>query len=189
MDTTTATATTLDKSTTATWAIDPMHSEILFKVRHLMITNVKGEFRKFSANIISEGIDFSKAKVTANVDAASIFTNSADRDTHLKSADFFDAEKFKEILFEGTSFTKLDEENYQLKGMLTMKGVSKEIALEVEFGGFITDTYGQEKAGFSVSGKINRKDWGLNWNAALETGGVMVSEEVRINAELQFVKQ
>lgn len=185
----TTTTTTLDNASKTTWVADPMHSEILFKVRHLMITNVKGEFRKFSANIISEGSDFSKAIVSANIDAASIFTNNTDRDTHLKSGDFFDAENFKEILFEGTSFTKLDEENYQLKGLLTMKGVSKEISLEVEFGGFITDSYGQEKAGFSVSGKLNRKDWGLNWNAALETGGVMVSEEVRINAELQFVKQ
>lgn len=174
---------------TTTWAIDPMHSEILFKVRHLMITNVKGEFRNFTASIISEGDDFSKAKVHANIETASIFTNSPDRDTHLKSADFFDAENHKEILFEGTRFTKLDEENYQLKGMLTMKGVSKEITLDVEFGGLITDPYGQSKAGFSLSGKINRKDWGLNWNAALETGGVMVSDEVRISAELQFIQQ
>lgn len=172
-----------------TWVIDPMHSEILFKVRHLMITNVKGEFRSFTASIISEGNDFSKAKVSANIDASSIFTNSTDRDTHLKSADFFDVEKYKTVLFEGTSFTKLDDENYQLKGMLTMKDVSREVTLDVEFGGLITDPYGQVKAGFSVSGKINRKDWGLNWNTALETGGVMVSEEVRINAELQFIQQ
>lgn len=174
---------------TTTWAIDPMHSEILFKVRHLMITNVKGEFRKFTASIISEGDDFSKAKVSANIDASSIFTNNTDRDTHLKSADFFDEENHHSLLFEGTSFTKLDEENYRLKGMLTMKGIAKEITLDVEFGGLITDPYGQAKAGFSVTGKINRKDWGLNWNAALETGGVMVSEEVRISAELQFVQQ
>ncbi len=178
-------------TTTATtkWVTDPMHSEILFRVRHLMIANVKGEFRKFNATILSESSDFSKAKVNAKIDASSIFTNNTDRDTHLKGADFFDAGKYEEILFEGTSFTKLDEENYQLKGNLTMKGISKEVALDVEFGGFITDTYGQEKAGFSVSGKINRQEWGLNWNAALETGGVMVSNEVRINAELQFVKQ
>lgn len=183
------TTTTSDKTITATWAIDPMHSEILFKVRHLMITNVKGEFRSFTADIISEGTDFSKAKVRANIDAASVFTNSTDRDNHLKGADFFDVANYNEILFEGTTFTKLDEENYQLKGLLTMKGIAKEVSLDVEFGGFITDSYGRDKAGFSVSGKFNRKDWGLNWNAALETGGVMVSDEVRINAELQFVKQ
>lgn len=175
--------------TATKWTLDPSHSELLFKVRHLMITNVKGEFRKFDASILSEGQDFSKAKVSATIETASIFTNSTDRDNHLKSADFFDVENYKELTFEGTSFKQLDEENYELKGMLTMKGVSKEITLDVEFGGFITDPYGQEKAGFSVSGKFNRKDWGLNWNAALETGGVMVSEEVRINGELQFLKQ
>lgn len=154
-----------------------------------MITNVKGEFRKFDATILSAGSDFSKAKVKATIDAASIFTNNTDRDKHLRSADFFDTDTFSNIQFEGTSFARLDDENYQLKGMLTMKGVSKEISLDVEFGGSITDTYGQEKAGFSFSGKLNRKDWGLNWNAALETGGVMVSEDVRISGELQFVKQ
>lgn len=186
METLTATPTT---TTSTRWTIDPSHSELLFKVRHLMITNVKGEFRKFDATILSEGQDFSKAKVSATIDASSIFTNSTDRDNHLKSADFFDVETNKEITFEGTSFNQLDEENYELKGMLTMKGISKEITLDVEFGGLITDPYGQQKAGFSVTGKFNRKDWGLNWNAALETGGVMVSDEVRINAELQFLKQ
>jgi len=171
------------------WVLDPTHSEIAFKVKHLMISNVKGEFRNFSASITSEGTDFSKAKVQVNIDAASIFTNNTDRDGHLQSADFFDVENHKELTFEGTSFNKLDDENYQLKGILTMKGVSKETTFDVEFGGLVKDPYGNEKAGFSLSGKINRKDWGLNWNAALEAGGVMVSEEVRINAEVQFVKQ
>lgn len=171
------------------WVLDPTHSEIVFKVKHLMITNVKGEFRSFNASITSVGTDFSKAKVKANIDASSIFTNNTDRDAHLQSADFFDAATYKELSFEGTSFTKLDEDNYQLKGMLTIKDVSKEVSFDVEFGGLMKDPYGNEKAGFSLSGKINRKDWGLNWNAALEAGGVMVSEEVRINAELQFVKQ
>lgn len=179
-------------STTETrtvWAIDPTHSELLFKVKHLMITNVKGEFRSFNASLESVGTDFSKAKVSATIDADSIFTNNTDRDNHLKSADFFDMENHKELTFEGTSFTKLDEDNYQLKGNLTIKGVSKEITLDVEFGGIAKDPWGNEKAGFSLSGKINRKDWGLNWNAALEAGGVMVSDEVRINGEVQFVKQ
>lgn len=171
------------------WVLDPTHSEIVFKVKHLMITNVKGEFRNFNASISAIGDDFNTAKVKANIDASSIFTNNSDRDSHLTSADFFDAATFKEITFEGTSFTKLDEENYELKGILTMKGVSKEVSFSVEFGGFMKDPYGNEKAGFSLSGKINRSDWGLNWNAALEAGGVMVSEDVRINAEVQFVKQ
>jgi polyisoprenoid-binding protein YceI len=171
------------------WVLDPTHSEIIFKVKHLMITNVKGEFRNFNASIISEGSDFSKAKVQAKIDASSIFTNNSDRDAHLQSADFFDVANFKELNFEGTSFNKLDEDNYQLRGILTIKDVSKETTFDVEFGGLVQDPYGNQKAGFSLSGKINRKDWGLNWNAALEAGGVMVSEEVRINAEVQFVKQ
>ena len=154
-----------------------------------MITNVKGEFRSFNASLESVGTDFSKARVTATVDADSIFTNNTDRDNHLKSADFFDVENYKELTFEGTSFTKLDDDNYQLKGNLTIKGFTKEITLDVEFGGIAKDPWGNEKAGFSISGKINRKDWGLNWNAALEAGGVMVSDEVRINGEVQFVKQ
>jgi len=171
------------------WVLDPTHSEILFKVKHMMITNVKGEFRKFSAELTSAGTDFSTASVCVNIDASSIFTNVEDRDNHLKSADFFDAENHKELTFEGTSFTKVDDDNYKLKGNLTIKGVSKEVTLDVEFGGVNKDPWGNEKAGFSVSGKISRKEWGLSWNAALETGGVLVSDEVKLSAEVQFVKQ
>lgn len=171
------------------WALDPTHSEIVFKVKHLMITNVKGEFRNFKAEVTSEGNDFSKARVAVSIDAASVFTNQTDRDNHLKSADFFDVEKFNEIKFESTQCAKLDDENYSLKGNLTIKGVTKEVALNVDFGGIMKDPWGNEKAGFSVSGKINRSEWGLNWNAALEAGGMLVSDEVRINAEVQFVKQ
>ena len=114
------------------WVLDPTHSEIIFKVKHLMISNVKGEFRNFSASIKAISEDFSQAKVSASINAASIFTNNTDRDAHLTSADFFDAATFKEITFEGTSFTKLDEENYELKGVLTIKGVSKEVSLGAE---------------------------------------------------------
>ena len=107
----------------------------------------------------------------------------------MKNADFFDVENYEEICFDSKSFKKADDENYQLIGLLAIKGISKEVTLDVEFGGINKDPWGQEKAGFSLKGKINRKDWGLNWNAALETGGVLVSDEVRINAEVQFVKQ
>jgi len=169
------------------WVIDPTHSELLFKVKHLMITNVKGEFRKFDASIIANGDDFSQAKVKATVQADSVFTNNDDRDKHLKSGDFFDVENHKTLEFEGTSFEKLDDENYKLKGNLTIVGVTKEVTLDVEFGGTAVDPWGNKKAGFSISGKINRKEWGLNWNAALEAGGVMVSDAVKINAEVQFV--
>ncbi|HAH22791.1 MAG TPA: hypothetical protein DCL77_03340 [Prolixibacteraceae bacterium] len=171
------------------WVLDPSHSEILFKVKHLMITNVKGEFRKFTGEINSVGDDFSAASVNVTLDASSIFTNDDNRDTHLKSADFFDVENHRELTFVGTSLKKLDDDNYELKGNLTIKGISREVKLDVEFGGINKDPWGNEKAGFSLEGKINRKDWGLNWNAALETGGVLVSDEVKISAEVQFVKQ
>jgi polyisoprenoid-binding protein YceI len=171
------------------WVLDPSHSEIIFKVKHLMITHVKGEFRNFNATLTSIGNDFSKASVKATIASNSIFTNSDDRDAHLKSPDFFDVENHKELTFEGTSLTKLDDENYKLKGNLTIKGVTKEVGIDVEFGGINKDPWGNEKAGFSLNGKINRKDWGLNWNTALEAGGVLVSDDVKITGDLQFVKQ
>jgi len=170
------------------WVADPTHSELQFKVKHLMITNVKGEFRKFEAEINSADGSFENAKVKVKIEASSVFTNNDDRDNHLKGADFFDVENFQTLTFEGTSFKHKSGDEYELIGLLTIKDVSKEIKLDVEFGGINKDPWGNEKAGFSLSGKINRKDWGLNWNAALETGGVLVSEEVRINAEVQFVK-
>jgi len=177
---------TITKTTTK-WVLDPTHSELTFKVRHMMITNVKGEFKNFSVEV--DGDDILKSSLNVSIDGSSINTNNNDRDNHLKSADFFDVENHKELLFKSTSFKQKDDDEYELKGILTIKGNSKEVALEVEFGGINKDPWGNEKAGFSVEGKINRKDWGLNWNAALETGGVLVSEEVKIFGELQFVKQ
>ena len=171
----------------AKWVLDPTHSELTFKVKHLMISNVKGEFKAFSIEV--DGEDIFKSNVQVTIDASSINTNNTDRDNHLKSADFFDIENHKELAFKSISFKKTDDDAYELKGLLTIKGISKEVALEVEFGGINKDPWGNEKAGLSVSGKINRKDWGLNWNAALETGGVLVSEEVKISGEIQFVKQ
>src|SRR6188508_446928 len=168
------------------WVVDPIHSEIVFKVKHLMITNVKGEFRNFFVEVDNE--DFIKSKIKVTIDATSISTNDSKRDGHLRSADFLDVENHKDILFEGTSFVQLNDKKYLLKGMLTIKGISNEISLDVEFGGINKDPWGNEKAGFSISGKIKRKDWGLNWNAALETGGVLLSDEVRISGEVQFAK-
>lgn len=171
----------------AKWVLDPTHSELTFKVKHLMISNVKGEFKNFTASIDKE--DFTKGSVKVSVETSSVFTNNTDRDNHLRSADFFDAENHPEMTFESTSFTKVEDDEFRLKGILSIKGISKEVELDVEFGGTNKDPWGNEKAGFSFSGKINRKDWGLNWNAALETGGVLVSDEVRIGGEVQFVKQ
>ncbi|MCC6691667.1 MAG: polyisoprenoid-binding protein [Bacteroidia bacterium] len=169
------------------WILDPTHSELIFKVKHLMISNVKGEFRKFHAEI--DGEDFTNAKINVTIDASSVFTNDEKRDGHLKSPDFFDIENHKEIVFTSASFKKLDEENYQLKGVLTIKGVSQPIVLDVEYGGINKDPWGNKKVGFSLTGKINRKDYGLNWNAALETGGVLVSDEVKISAEVQLINK
>ncbi|HAB27452.1 MAG: hypothetical protein CMP05_10730 [Xanthomarina sp.] len=172
---------------TTKWVLDPAHSEITFKVKHLMISNVKGEFKTFEAAI--DGEDFRTSNFTATIDTSSIYTNNDDRDAHLKSADFFEVEQYPEITFVSKSLKKVDDEEYKLVGDLTIKGTTKEITLDTEFGGFMKDPYGNEKAGFSINGKLNRKDFGLNWNAALEAGGVMVGNEVKITAEVQFVKQ
>jgi polyisoprenoid-binding protein YceI len=170
-----------------TWQLDPTHSELGFKVKHLMITNIKGEFRNFSAEI--DGEDFSNAAISATIDTSSIFTNEDNRDAHLKNADFFDVDNHKEMTFKGSSLTKIDDENFELTGMLSIKGISKEIKLGVEYGGTSTDPWGNEKMGFSINGKINRNDYGLNFNAPLETGGFLLGEEVKISADLQFVKK
>lgn len=169
------------------WVLDPTHSELNFKVKHLMITNVKGAFRTFNAAI--EGEDFTTAPLSVQIDTESIFTNNNDRDAHLKSPDFFDAAQYPSITFTGKSFKKVDDDEYTLTGDLTIKDVTKEVALDVTYGGVNKDPWGNQKAGFSVKGKINRNDFGLTWNAALETGGVLVSEDVKIDGEVQFIQQ
>ncbi|WP_283635489.1 YceI family protein [Aquaticitalea lipolytica] len=172
---------------TTKWVLDPTHSEITFKVKHLMISNVKGAFKTFDASI--DGEDFRTSNFNVTIDTGSISTNNDDRDAHLKSPDFFEVEKYPEITFVSTSLKKVDDNEFKLIGDLTIKGTTKEIELDTEFGGFMKDPYGNEKAGFSINGKLNRKDFGLNWNAALEAGGVMVGNEIKVNAEVQFVKQ
>lgn len=171
----------------AKWVLDPAHSELTFKVKHLMISSVKGEFKNFTTEIDNEELENGKVKV--NIETSSIFTNNADRDNHLKSADFFDVENHPKMAFESTKITKVDDTEYKLKGLLSIRGVTKEVVLDAEFGGINKDPWGNTKAGFSYNGKINRKDWGLNWNAALETGGVLVSDDVTISGEVQLVKQ
>lgn len=172
------------------WGLDPVHSEISFKVKHLMITNVKGVFKEFDASIYTTGEDFMTSEIDFRMSPASVDTGAPDRDTHLKSADFFDVEKFKQISFIGNSYEAVDNDgSYTLYGGLTIKGITKQIKLDVEFGGVMKDPWGNEKAGFTINGKINRKDWGLNWNAALEAGGVLVSDDVSISCEVQLVKQ
>lgn len=173
---------------TTKWVLDPTHSEVEFKVRHLMITNVTGSFETFSSSAETEGDDFTTAKIVFTGDVNSITTKNEQRDGHLKSADFFESEKYPEFTFKSTSLTKKGD-GYQLNGELELRGVTKPITLSVEEGGIVTDPYGQVKAGFSVTGKISRKEFGLNWNGVTEAGGVVVSDDVRIQAEVQYVKQ
>jgi Uncharacterized conserved protein len=173
----------------STYKIDPAHSEITFKVKHLMISNVTGSFTKFDGELIADKDDFSDAKISFSADINSINTNAADRDGHLKSPDFFDAEKYPTLNFVSTEFKKAGGSEYKLLGNLTIKDVTKPIELNAEFLGTATDPWGNAKAGFEVSGKINRTEFGLTWNAALETGGVLVSEDVKLQFNIQLVKQ
>ena len=174
--------------TRTTWAIDPSHSKVGFKVKHLMISNVLGSFREFEGQVSTNGNDFSTAAISFSLNAASVDTEIADRDTHLKGSDFFDAANHPKITFEGSGLKDLGDDMYELTGILTIKQVSHPVKLSVEYGGIMTDPWGNIKAGFSISGKINRKDWGLNWNAALEAGGVLVSDEVKINCDIELAK-
>lgn len=176
-------------STTSKWVIDPVHTEIGFKIKHLMISNVKGTFGTFEANVITTGDDFMTAEVDFSLDPSSINTGNADRDAHLKSADFFDVENHKQITFLANTYENVDNDgSYELWGDLTIKGITKRIKLDVEFGGVVKDPWGNEKAGFTINGKINRKDWGLTWNTALEAGGVVVSEDVSISCEVELLR-
>lgn len=169
------------------WSIDPAHSEIAFKVRHLMIAHVNGSFKTFDASIYTNGKDFTTAQIDLWIDASSISTGDSKRDEHLKGADFFDVENHKQISFISDDIESADEEgNHQLWGELTMKGIKQKIQLTVQFGGIIIDPWGNEKAGFTLTGKINRNDWGLVWNKAMETGGLLVNEEVKILCEVEL---
>jgi polyisoprenoid-binding protein YceI len=171
------------------WKADPAHSEVQFKVKHLMITTVTGYFRKFDCEVTTETEDFNTTRsVRFTADINSIDTNNEQRDTHLKSEDFFHGEKFGQIVFVSTRYETLGDEA-TLQGNLTIRGVTKPITLDVEYGGTVVDPYGQTKAGFTVKGKISRKEFGLMWNAVTEAGSVVVSDEVKINAEIQLIKQ
>ena len=164
------------------WNLDPTHSEITFKVRHMMISNVKGSFTNFTSELESEDDTFKNVTVKTAIQTESVNTNNTDRDNHLRSEEFFNAAVNPEITFESNSL------NNEVTGNLTINGVTKPVTLDVEFGGINVDPWGNTKAGFSFEGKIKRSDFGLNWNAALEAGGVMVSDEVKIAGELQYVK-
>ena len=170
------------------WSLDPTHSEIHFKVRHLMVSWVTGSFKQFNATVETEGDDITTAKVHFTAEIHSISTNNEQRDAHLRTGDFFDAENHPELTFESDKLEKIDDENYKLYGTLTMRGVSKPVVLNAEYGGTAQDPWGNTRIGVSVSGKINRKDFGVNFSMVSETGGILLGEEVTINANAEFVR-
>lgn len=169
------------------WKIDPAHSEIAFKIKHLMIAHVKGTFKMFDGSIYTTGKDFTNAEIDLWIDASSINTNDPKRDEHLKSSEFFDVENHKQITFTSRTIGKPDEKgNHELWGELTMKGITKNLKLDVQFGGIAIDPWGNEKVGFTLTGKLNRNDWGITMNTPLETGGFMMGEEVSISCEIEL---
>lgn len=173
--------------TTTKWGIDTTHTEVQFKVKHLVISTVTGFFKKFSGSVESETEDFDGADVTFSLDVNSIDTNQSDRDAHLKSADFFAAEQYPTLDFAGI-LKKVSGEDYKLDGTLTIRGTAKPVVFDVTFGGTMVDPWGNTKAGFEINGKINRKEFGLNWSALTEAGGMVVSEEVKIHINVELAK-
>lgn len=172
------------------WGIDPVHSEVGFKVSHLKISSISGVFTQYDASIYTEGENFMTAAIDFYINPDSVDTRNAERDAHLRGSDFFDVENFKEISFIGNTYEAVDKESsYDIYGDLTIKGVKRQVKLQVEFGGIVKDPWGNEKAVFNVHGKINRKEWGLNWNLALDTGGFLVGDEVALHVQLQLVRQ
>ncbi|MBD2699139.1 YceI family protein [Spirosoma sp. BT702] len=175
--------------TTYKWVLDPTHSELGFKIKHLMISNISGSFQQFQVEVETENDDFRTAQIRAAAEIASIHTNNEQRDHHLRNSDFFEAETYPRLSFQSTKVEQQDEDNFTVYGDLTMKGVRKPVQLKVEYSGVTKDPWGGVRAGFTITGKLNRSDWGINFNGVLETGGLALSEEVKINSEIQLVKQ
>ena len=171
------------------WQIDPAHTTIQFSARHMMITNVRGQFDRFSGTVEFDEDNPAATTVDVQIEAASINTRNADRDAHLKSADFLNAEKYPYLRFQSKRVERLDETHARLSGDLTIRDVTREVALEVEYVGRAQSPWGTLSVGFAASATINRKDWGLTWNQALETGGVLVGDEVKISVEVELVQQ
>jgi polyisoprenoid-binding protein YceI len=171
------------------WKVDPAHSEIQFRVRHLMITTVTGYFRNFNLEVETQESDFTKSsRIEFTADVDSIETNNGQRDAHLKSGDFFDAGTHKQITFTGKKFEPAGAD-FRLTGDLTIKNTTKPITVKVEYNGIVVDPYGQTKAGFTVEGKISRKEFGLTWDAVTEAGQVVVADEIKLHCEIQLIKQ
>ena len=171
------------------WKIDESHSEIGFKVKHLMITNVSGYFTRFTGNMLTSSDDFHDATISFEAAADSIDTQNRQRDEHLRNGDFFDAANHPKISFVPKKVKKVDDEQYKLLGELTIKGETHPIELDVVHAGTTIDPYGQTKAGFALKGRLHRADYGLRWNATTEAGGIVLSDEVKLNMEVQLIKE
>jgi len=181
-------STTAQPTATTTWTIDPAHSTVEFAVKHLMISTVKGRFVDVTGTIRADERDPKRSSVEATMSVASIDTRVEQRDNHLRSADFFDVEKYPTIVFKSTRIEGDPTDEFRLVGDLTIRGVTREITLDAAFEGRGKDPWGGERAGFSARTKLNRKDFGLTWNQALETGGVVVGDEVKVSVEVELVK-
>ncbi len=179
----------MESTNKTTWVIDPMHSEIQFKVKHLVISTVSGNFDQFEGKLVTSGDDFNGASAEFSAEVNSINTHQPDRDGHLKSADFFDAVNHPKLTFTSTGFKKRGSSDFIITGDLTIRGITRSVELNVEFGGIAGDPYGNTKAGFEVTGKINRKDFGLHWNALTEAGGMVVAEEIKLHLNIELAKQ
>jgi len=176
-------------ATATKWAIDPMHSEVQFKIKHLVISTVSGFFKSFEGSVETEGDDFENASISFSLDVDSLDTNQSQRDEHVKSPEFFDAASHPQITFKSTSFTKKSDEEYDLVGDLTIKDITKSVQLEVEYGGSAGDFYGNTKAGFEITGKINRKDFGLTWSGVTDAGSIVLGDDIKLLINIQLTKQ
>ena len=172
-----------------TWVVDPVHSKVNFSIGHLVISEVDGTFKQFAGKMVTGKEDFTDAKIDFEVEAGSINTDNDQRDGHLRSEDFFYAEKYPKITFKSTAFEKTGSNNYVLKGNLTMRGITKPVRPEVRYGGQVVDGYGNTRAGFKVTGTLNRMDYGIAWNDKTEHGSLIVGEEVEVQIKLEFIKQ
>lgn len=170
------------------WVVDKSHSKIGFSVKHLVITDVDGFFKDYDAQITTQGDDFTKATIDFTVNTNSIFTDNEDRDKHLRSDDFFNSEQFPQMIFKGKSMKKVGNNKFKLTGDLTIRDVTKKIEFDVVYNGMVKDPWGNTKAGFKITGKLNRFDYNLKWNKAIETGSLVVGKEVKINIDLQLKK-
>ena len=172
----------------AKWSFDNAHSKIQFDVAHMVISEVSGQFHDYEGIVVTTKEDFSDAKIDFSIDVKSIDTDAENRDTHLKSADFFDATKYPKIIFKSKTMKKAGTNRYKLTGNFSMHGVTKEITLDVKYGGTIKDPYGNLKAGFKITGVIDRTDFGLTYNSVMETGGLIIGEDVTITCKIELIK-